>query len=388
MAAGDVVNTASRLAAGGARGRRSSSASRRTAPRATRSSTARPSRSLAKGKAEPVPVWEALGDAGAVRRRRRSSAARAARRPRRGARPPARGAAPRAPRARRRSSSRSSACPGSARAGSSPSSRRPSTSDPELVFWRQGRSLPYGDGVTFWALGEMAKAQAGILALRRRRRGRRRSSRDAVAALIPDEGEARWVESHLRPLVGLDARATAGDRPRARRSPPGAASSRRWRSARPLVLVFEDLHWADEALLDFVDELVDRAVGVPLLVVATARPELLRAAARAGAAASATRRRSRSRRSRTTDTAQLLGALLERAVLPAEAQAELLARRRRRAAVRRGVRADARGPRPAARRRSVCSTRAAAAGDGAGDHRRAPRRAARPTRRRSCRTRR
>src|SRR5919206_2146165 len=33
----------------------------------------------------------------------------------------------------------------------------------ELVYWRRGRSLPYGDGVTFWALGEMVKAQAGIL---------------------------------------------------------------------------------------------------------------------------------------------------------------------------------------------------------------------------------
>jgi predicted ATPase len=44
---------------------------------------------------------------------------------------------------------------------------------------------------------------------------------------------------------------------------------------RPLVVVFEDLHWADESLLDFVDELVDWVTEVPLLVVATARPELL-----------------------------------------------------------------------------------------------------------------
>src|SRR5439155_1463799 len=34
---------------------------------------------------------------------------------------------------------------------------------PEIVFWRQGRSLPYGEGITYWALGEMVKAQAGIL---------------------------------------------------------------------------------------------------------------------------------------------------------------------------------------------------------------------------------
>ena len=39
--------------------------------------------------------------------------------------------------------------------------------------------------------------------------------------------------------------------------------------------VFEDLHWADDALLDFVDSLVERSSAVPLLVLATARPELL-----------------------------------------------------------------------------------------------------------------
>ena len=34
---------------------------------------------------------------------------------------------------------------------------------PELITWRQGRCLPYGEGISYWALGEMAKAQAGIL---------------------------------------------------------------------------------------------------------------------------------------------------------------------------------------------------------------------------------
>ena len=42
----------------------------------------------------------------------------------------------------------------------------------ENVYWRQGRSLPYGDGVTFWALGEMVKSQAGILETRRTRGSR------------------------------------------------------------------------------------------------------------------------------------------------------------------------------------------------------------------------
>ena len=59
------------------------------------------------------------------------------------------------------------------------------------------------------------------------------------------------------------------------------------RRGRPVVLVFEDLHWADDALLDFVDSLAERVAGVALLVVCSARPELLERR-RAGAAASGT----------------------------------------------------------------------------------------------------
>ena len=47
--------------------------------------------------------------------------------------------------------------------------------DPEIIYWRQGRSLPYGEGVSFWALGEIVKAQAGILETDSPRRDRRAS---------------------------------------------------------------------------------------------------------------------------------------------------------------------------------------------------------------------
>ena len=66
----------------------------------------------------------------------------------------------------------------------------------ELVYWRRGRSLPYGDGVTFWALGEMVKAQAGIL---------ENDPRDEVERKLREAAGDRWVERHLRPLVGLGA---------------------------------------------------------------------------------------------------------------------------------------------------------------------------------------
>ncbi len=143
--------------------------------------------------------------------------------------------------------------------------------DVALVNWRQGRSLPYGEGMTFWALAEIVKAQAGILendtpAQSEEKLGR---AADRVGA---DAREAQWLARHLRPLVGLadDRAADAEER---------FAAWLRFLEAlaeeRPLVLVFDDLHWADDQLLDFVDQLVERVSGVPLLVLGTARPELL-----------------------------------------------------------------------------------------------------------------
>jgi class 3 adenylate cyclase len=145
--------------------------------------------------------------------------------------------------------------------------------DRDMVTWRQGRSLPYGDGVSFWALGEIVKAQAGILETDAETDARPKLVR-AVRALIEDAAEADWVESHLRPLVGL-----AGETELPTERNEAFAAWRRFFEAladrRPAVLVFEDLHWADDGLLDFVDRLIDWVRDVPVLVVATARPELL-----------------------------------------------------------------------------------------------------------------
>jgi class 3 adenylate cyclase len=192
----------------------------------------------------------------------------------------------------------------------------------ELVRWRQGRSLPYGEGVSFWALGEMVKAEAGILETD--------SPAEAAAKLheavdARELDEADWLERHLRPLVGLEAEFELGGD---RRSEAFAAW-RRYLEAlaqhRPTVLVFEDLHWADEGLLDFVDHLVDWASGVPLLVVATARPELLaRRPAWGGGKPNATTL-SLSPLS-DEETTRLVHALLDRSVMPAEVQSSLLER--------------------------------------------------------------
>ena len=118
---------------------------------------------------------------------------------------------------------------------------------------------------------------------------------------------------------------------------------------RPLVLVFEDMHWADDNLIEFVDHLVDWATEVPLLVVCTARPELLTRRPDWGGGKPNALTVSLSALS-DEDTARLLRELLG-SVLPAETQVELLAPRRRQPALRRGVRPHA--PRPG-RDRGAC----------------------------------
>ena len=137
---------------------------------------------------------------------------------------------------------------------------------PVLVTWRQGRCLPYGTGISFWALGEILKAHAGIL-----------DSDGAAAALekldrsLPETDERSWLRERLLPLLGIDSGQTAG------REEQFTA----WRrflelvaETRPTVLVFEDLHWADEAMLTFLEDLASRPAAVPLFVIGTTRPEL------------------------------------------------------------------------------------------------------------------
>jgi predicted ATPase len=196
--------------------------------------------------------------------------------------------------------------------------------DPDLIYWRQGRSLPYGEVVSFWALAEMVKAQAGILETDSAEQAAEKL-RSSVADTVDDPADANWVERHLRPLVGLAAESELG----VDRTSEAFSAWRRFFEGLaehgPIVLVFEDLHWADEGLLDFVDHLVDWASGVPILVVGTSRPELLaKHPAWAGGKPNATTLSLAALSE--DDTARLVSTLLQRPVLPADLQATLLAR--------------------------------------------------------------
>jgi class 3 adenylate cyclase len=141
----------------------------------------------------------------------------------------------------------------------------------EPIRWLRGRSLAYGVDASFWALGELVKAQAQIRESDSPGR-REQQLANAVAEALLEPEEAARAEQYLRRLVGLEASGGV------RRTEAFAAWRRFFEGLAakgPLVLVFEDLQFADDDLLDFVDHVIDWATGVPLLLLVTARPELL-----------------------------------------------------------------------------------------------------------------
>ncbi len=138
------------------------------------------------------------------------------------------------------------------------------------VYWHRGRCLAYGEGVAYWALAEMVRMRAGIT----EQEGPQEAAgklRDSLQALFADADERTWVEQRLAQLLGV-----AEQESFSRDDLFGA-----WRlfferlaEQNPTVLLFEDLQWADPALLDFVDYLLDWSRGHALFVVTLARPEL------------------------------------------------------------------------------------------------------------------
>jgi DNA-binding SARP family transcriptional activator len=138
------------------------------------------------------------------------------------------------------------------------------------VRWLQGRSIPYGDGVAYFALAEIVKSVAGILDTDAPIRAAEKIGR-AVRAVVEDDPDT--VESQLRVLLGLESPDMSFARSAVfagwRRFVAGLATRR------PLVLAFEDVHWADDGLLDFIEDLRGARTATGLFVICTARPELL-----------------------------------------------------------------------------------------------------------------
>jgi predicted ATPase/class 3 adenylate cyclase len=131
----------------------------------------------------------------------------------------------------------------------------------------RGRCLPYGDGITYWPLNEVVRDLAGDAG-----GGSPAAVRDALAAELSGEPRAEEVPDVLAEAAGLgEASGLAEEKIfwAARRLFEVLAERR------PLVVVLDDLQWAEATFLDLVEHVADLARGVPLLLLCLARPELL-----------------------------------------------------------------------------------------------------------------
>ena len=140
----------------------------------------------------------------------------------------------------------------------------------ETIYWHRGRSPSYGEGVTFWALGEMVRRRLHLAEDDDEATTRERIDA-TITEFVPDEEDRRWVKPALLTLLGLAP------------APPGGRDVlfAAWRiffervaDRGTTVLLFEDLQWADGGLLDFIEYLLEWSRTSPILVVALARPEL------------------------------------------------------------------------------------------------------------------
>ena len=139
--------------------------------------------------------------------------------------------------------------------------------------WLLGRCLPYGEGITFLPLREIVRRHVDISDGDGPQEALRRLT-GALEDLGTEPAEREWLLVRVGPLVG--AGSGDGGESVAREEAFGAWSRYlELVATRPLVLVFEDLEWADPALLDFVQHAADRLLGLPVLLLAVTRPELL-----------------------------------------------------------------------------------------------------------------
>jgi class 3 adenylate cyclase/tetratricopeptide (TPR) repeat protein len=128
-----------------------------------------------------------------------------------------------------------------------------------------GRCLPYGEGVTYWPLAEMVKASSGITD---------DDPLDEAQRKLREYCEDEAVADLLGLAVGV-LEAVEGERGQQEIAWAARAWAEQLAEAQPLVLVFEDVHWGEEPLLELLEQLAGWVREAPLLIVCLARPELL-----------------------------------------------------------------------------------------------------------------
>jgi class 3 adenylate cyclase/tetratricopeptide (TPR) repeat protein len=140
------------------------------------------------------------------------------------------------------------------------------------VNWHSGRCLSYGEGIAYRPLAEVVRARLGIGdgdaaedALQR--------LRDGLVRFVDSAEDREWLGPRLAALLGLADSTLEGAGPETL-FPAWRLFIERVAAEDPAVLVFEDLHWADQGFLDFLDHLLEWSRGFPIFVVTLARPEL------------------------------------------------------------------------------------------------------------------
>jgi class 3 adenylate cyclase/tetratricopeptide (TPR) repeat protein len=128
-----------------------------------------------------------------------------------------------------------------------------------------GRCLPYGEGVTYWPLAEMVKASSGITD---------DDPLDEAQRKLREYCEDEAVADLLGLAVGV-LEAVEGERAQQEIAWAARAWAEQLAEAQPLVLVFEDVHWGEEPLLELLEQLAAWVREAPLMIVCLARPELL-----------------------------------------------------------------------------------------------------------------
>jgi len=141
----------------------------------------------------------------------------------------------------------------------------------ETVLWHEGRSPSYGEGISYWALAEIVRGRAGIAESEDADSARAKLA-EALSAIVQDPVERGWIEPRLTGLLGLDELPNEG---REELFAAWRTFFERLAQQQTVLLVFWDLQWADQGLLDFIEHLLAWARSSPIFVLAEARPELL-----------------------------------------------------------------------------------------------------------------
>ena len=143
-----------------------------------------------------------------------------------------------------------------------------------MTLWHVGRCLSYGDGVAYWALAEMVRMRCRIsegdteqIALAKLDEG--------LDTYIGDAEERAWLRPRMAMLLGLaDVLGPEEDMPRDSLFAGWRLFFERLAQKDPVILLFEDMQYADAGLLDFIDYLLEWSTDLPIFMLALTRPDL------------------------------------------------------------------------------------------------------------------